>query len=167
MSRISVAELKTMQKTGEARLVGQSKKPRRGRPEEELQRTIILWADAKPYRYPALKWLFHPANGGGRSKAEAGALKACGVRKGVPDLIIPMRFSTTAGLAVELKTPTNSLSEDQREWLVDFHSNGYVVGVARSLEEFEILVQAYYGMRPNDDSLPGNHEIFNYKRKAI
>lgn len=77
---------------------------RRDRPEERLHRAVVAYLRAalpKP-------WLaFHPANGGARSKAEAGVFKALGVLAGMPDLIVlgpPSRV-----VAIELKAPPKPL----------------------------------------------------------
>ena len=55
------------------------------RPEEQLHRSLVAYlrmALPKP-------WLvLHVPNGGGRSKAEAGILKAMGVLAGMPDLLV-------------------------------------------------------------------------------
>lgn len=55
------------------------------RPEEQLHKACVAYLQAslpKP-------WLcFHVPNGGGRSKAEAGILKAMGVVAGMPDLFV-------------------------------------------------------------------------------
>lgn len=55
------------------------------RAEEKLQRQLVAYLRAA---LPAPWIVFHPANGGGRSKAEAGILKAMGVLAGVPDLFV-------------------------------------------------------------------------------
>jgi len=55
------------------------------RPEETLHRGVVrvlLLA-----RAPGVSW-YHPANGGSRNAAEAGKLKALGVRPGVPDIAL-------------------------------------------------------------------------------
>lgn len=55
------------------------------RPEQALQKSVIQYLDTV---LPATAWAFHVPNGGGRSKIEAGILKAMGVRPGIPDLCI-------------------------------------------------------------------------------
>lgn len=84
------------------------------RSEERLQRELVAYlrvALPKP-------WLvFHVPNGAGRSKAEAGILKAMGVLAGVPDLFVvgPLpkgavafwseATQATSLIAIELKAP--------------------------------------------------------------
>lgn len=55
------------------------------RPEEALHRACVAYLRAALPK-PWLCW--HNANGGGRSKAEAGILKALGVLAGMPDLFV-------------------------------------------------------------------------------
>ena len=55
------------------------------RPEENLHRACVAYLRAALPK-PWLCW--HTANGGGRSKAEAGILKAMGVLAGMPDLFV-------------------------------------------------------------------------------
>lgn len=156
MTTISIEEFRSGKL--KARLPGQKVSQKPGKPEEILHRAIVQWADAKVNRIPELKYLFHSPNGGGRSKAEAGALKACGVKKGVPDLLLPLKSPFFSGLAVELKAGKNTTSSEQRDWLTRLELTGYVVGVARSIEDFEFLVQAYLG-KTHYQHHPGYTEI--------
>ena len=55
------------------------------RPEENLHKACVQYLRASLPK-PWLCW--HTANGGGRSKAEAGILKAMGVLAGMPDLFV-------------------------------------------------------------------------------
>lgn len=55
------------------------------RPEEALHKACVAYLRAALPK-PWLCW--HSANGGGRSKAEAGILKAMGVVAGMPDLFV-------------------------------------------------------------------------------
>lgn len=145
-SRISAKEYRDMmavkQKTsatGERRTVN--------RPEEDLHRACIAWADSPDVRsvYPDLEYLFHSPNGGGRSRAEAGVMKACGVRAGVPDLMLTLPSRHFTGMAVELKSPVGRLSDAQSNWLNKLSTGGYLVAVARTLDDFKLVVQTYCG----------------------
>ena len=87
------------------------------RSEEALQRALC--AELRIRLMPP--WMFwHTPNGGARSKAEAGMLKATGVKAGIPDLFVcgpdHIREETRAGvegvrwtapklIALELKAP--------------------------------------------------------------
>lgn len=55
------------------------------RPEEQLHKACVAYLRASLPK-PWITW--HTPNGGGRSKAEAGILKAMGVLAGMPDLFV-------------------------------------------------------------------------------
>lgn len=106
---------------------------RRG--EEMLQRAVFEWIFHMEKRYPVLQYAFHVPNGGARSKAEGGVLKACGVRSGIPDILIPVQNGRYHGLALELKYDKNKTSENQVRWLGLFADAGYLTGVAYTTDE--------------------------------
>ena len=140
-------------------------KPHKAKPEEVLHRACFQLVELLQPQYPILEYLFHSPNGGGRSKAEAGALKAMGVRSGVPDLQLPFPSHYFKGLGIELKAGKNTLTNDQRDWLQVASKNGWLVGVARTLEEFDELLKAFLSNKQCRDnkSMPGWNEIFNSK----
>lgn len=70
-------------------------------------------------------YLFAIPNGGGRSKAEAGRLKAEGVKAGVSDTMLPLKRQGCAGLWLELKAPGKKPTPDQRAWLLRMARAGY------------------------------------------
>lgn len=82
-----------------------------------------------------LNMAFHIPNGGTRNKAEAGKLKAMGVKAGVPDIFLPVPRGPYHGLFVELKRPADRgksvgiVSEAQMEWLRRLQDQGYYVAV--------------------------------------
>lgn len=84
------------------------------RDEERLQKQLV--AELR-LRLPKPWLVFHPANGGGRSKAEAGILKAMGVLAGVPDLFVigpPCVNSHASVFALELKAPPRTLKSGKQ-----------------------------------------------------
>ncbi len=74
--------------------------------------------------------MFHPANGGRRSKAEAGRLKGMGVLPGVPDLIA---IVDGRAFGLEVKTETGRLSVAQKAMAERFRRAGCEYEVARSI----------------------------------
>lgn len=118
-------------------------KVKRATPEEDLHRSCIEWVVLSKARYPILKWMTHVPNGGKRSKGEGGKLKALGVKPGYPDLTLPRKHKQWTGLAIELKSPTGRVTPEQQEWLDAFEEDGYLVGVARTLDEFLRLLGGY------------------------
>jgi hypothetical protein len=92
---------------------------------------------------PILSRLFAIANGGARgddqrSKAiRGGQLKAEGVKKGVPDIMLPAPWGDRkyCGLLIEMKRPTTeaqrkgATSAEQDDWIAYLRSAGYAVSV--------------------------------------
>jgi len=71
--------------------------------EHDEQVTVIEWADNHTRQFKELAWLFAIPNGGHRSKAQAGKLKAEGVRAGVADLCLPIARRGYNALYIEMK----------------------------------------------------------------
>lgn len=70
-------------------------------------------------------------NGGGRSKREAGRLKAEGVRAGVSDIFCALPSAGQHGLWIEMKSLTGCASREQAEWLSVGARLGYAGAVCR------------------------------------
>lgn len=136
MESISITDYREMLQGGsKVNLTGSTKK-KRNAPEEDLHRACVEWADLAAGRYPLLRRMIHVPNGGKRSKGEAGKMKAMGVKKGVPDLLLPLPSGGYAGLAVELKAHGGKVTSEQDEWLDCFGQAGWLTGVCYSLQEF-------------------------------
>lgn len=137
---ISIAEYKNLLKQGCV-----VKARRKQQPEEDLQRACMEWVAFNRAAHPRLKWMIHVPNGGKRPRGEAGKLKAMGVKKGVLDILLPRPSPRRRwmGLAIELKSSTGRLSEDQVDWLEVHAEDGWCTGVARTLEQFIALVETY------------------------
>lgn len=152
--RISAADYRdlvakgTLSWPGSAASSKASKGAQRASPEEDLHRSCFEWADLQTPRHPILHYLVHVPNGGARSKGEAGKLKAMGTKPGIPDFILPRARGSWRGLALELKSDTGRLSDDQKFWLRGLEAEGYLVSVCRSLEVFEALVRAFLNGQP-------------------
>lgn len=97
--------------------------------EEAIQRHVVAMVAARACPN-ALVW--HPANGGRRSKAEAGRFKALGVVAGIPDLVA---IAEGRVFGLELKTANGRLSDAQREMAARWRAAGGEYAVARSVAE--------------------------------
>lgn len=99
--------------------------------EHNLQCACVRWFT---YQHPELAGLlFAVPNGGARSKATAGRLKAEGVVAGVADLILlvprPAPAYPYLALCIEMKTKTGRQSPEQKEWQAKVESHGYKYAV--------------------------------------
>lgn len=133
----------------------------RANPEESLQRTIFEEVFLREKLDRRLRYLHHIPNGGARSAAEGGILKATGVRKGVSDLCLPLSSPCKKwkGIYCECKSDRGVLSDDQRGWLQEMSRDGYLVGLVRSPDEFWQLYEIYLGLR-SEKIAPGILEIW-------
>ena len=121
--------------------------------EHNLQCACVRWFNLQWPEYSGL--LFAVPNGGARSKATAGRLKAEGVVPGVADLILlkphfrkGVYFSDMIpfdafGLCIEMKTAKGRQSPEQKEWQLNVEKYGYKYAVCRSLDEFMAVVNGY------------------------
>lgn len=87
---------------------------------------------------PALAFIFAIPNGGERHIAVAAKLRAEGVKRGVPDIMLPLRNSTHCGLFIEMKQGgkrKGQVSQYQREFIDFLHQNSYMAVVCYSWAE--------------------------------
>ena len=86
--------------------------------EAQHQAAVIKWSQ-QPHiraRYPELALLFHIPNGGTRDAVEGKHLKQQGVKKGVPDLCLPVPKGIYHALYIEMKTEKGRTTSDQEWW---------------------------------------------------
>lgn len=114
-------------------------------PKEDVeQEQLFMWAAWSSGKYPELKLMHHIPNGGGRSKAEAGKLKATGVKAGVPDIFLPCARGGYHGLYIEMKRVKGGrLSPEQREMILLLEKQGYKVAVCRGMEMARDVIIKY------------------------
>lgn len=111
---------------------------RKKHPEDDLQRFVVDLLRAKAF--PDVIW-FHPPNGGGRSKAEAGIFKALGVLAGVADIVII--YAKAPGAFLELKSSKGSLNASQKAFKARCEGLGLRYAVARSPEEASAILWSW------------------------
>lgn len=104
--------------------------------EAQEQMTLFSWAAMQSGKYPELNLLYHVPNGGSRHKAEAGRLRAEGVKAGVPDLCLPVARGQYHGLYIELKRQRGGRTSDhQSEWLDALSAQGYKAALCYGWEQ--------------------------------
>ena len=111
--------------------------------ESEEQQMLMEWAEIMQRRIPELRLLFHIPNGGARSKATAGKLKAEGVKTGVPDLFLPVARGGFYGLFIEMKIKPNKTTENQDKWIAALKEQGYAVEVCYGWRAASQVLEAY------------------------
>jgi hypothetical protein len=100
------------------------------------QRELVRWFRQT---WPDVR-IFAIPNGGARSKATAGRLKAEGVASGVPDLFVP-----AWRLWVEMKRAKGgSLSPEQKDWIKYLEGVGYWVIVGKGADHAKQQISAFF-----------------------
>ena len=118
-------------------------------PSEESEQIILFqWADVKAARYPVLKLLHAIPNGGFRILQTAVKLKRQGVKKGVPDICLPVAAHGYHGLYIELKRRVGGrLSVEQKSWLNALNAQGYKAEVCKGFDEAANIIKDYLDIR--------------------
>ncbi|CAB4154943.1 VRR-NUC domain containing protein [uncultured Caudovirales phage] len=126
------------------------------RSEEREQARVVKWSHKREVRelMPELRWLHHSPNGGKRDGLAGAQMTALGVKRGFPDLILPVAAGSHAGLAIEMKSETGSLTSEQREWLAHYAAQGWVALVCRSAEEAKDALCSYLSILTSPGSCP-------------
>ena len=93
-------------------------------PEHDAQVALFDWMKIHEANWPMLRFCAAIPNG---DKITAALLKQEGVRRGVPDLVLPCKDVTGRypGLWIELKYGRNKLSPEQQEWLTWLAAQGF------------------------------------------
>lgn len=107
---------------------------------------LMQWAALSGIK--ELKWLTHIPNGGARDKREGAKFKAMGVKRGIPDYILPLPVQTSfgeawAGLWLEIKVGKNYPTDDQVAWHQYLNGVGYKCYVCYGWEEARDKLLAY------------------------
>ena len=94
--------------------------------ERQHQQAVMKWARQPSIRerWPELALLHHIKNETTGGAAEVAADKAMGVKKGVPDLCLPVARGGFHGLYIEMKTPSGKASAAQRWWVTRLTEQG-------------------------------------------
>lgn len=122
---------------------------------EHYEQVRILWHFEQ--HNPALYALLHATpNGGQRSKATAGKMKAEGQKAGYPDMSLDSPRGAYHGMRLELKFGKNRVSDDQKKWLRTLDAEGYYCAVAYGHAEAISLLVGYW-------NLPAGAKMPEYK----
>lgn len=112
--------------------------------EFQEQECLFKWAAQPSIReqYPELKFLFHIQNENPDAKRRAISNRG-GVKKGVPDLFLPVPYGKYHGLWIEMKSMTGRASTEQIWWIDHLNANGYHAVVCRGWQEASEVILWY------------------------
>lgn len=114
--------------------------------EAQHQATLFKWTLAVRQKYPELKLMHHIPNGGSRDKIEAVNLKRQGVKRGVPDLHLPVARGIYHSLYIELKTEKGKTTPEQDWWIEELSMQGNLCKVCRGWDSARQVIEYYLGL---------------------
>ncbi len=119
--------------------------------QSELTEQIKLfeWARQNERFIPELRMLHHIPNEGKRTNGAV--LKAAGVRRGMPDVVLPVGRKGYSALYIELKFGDNRPTKEQREIMAALRRLGNKAEICRSAEEAREIIRHYLAKADNFD----------------
>lgn len=116
--------------------------------ESTEQQHLFQWARMMSGAHPELALMYKITNEGRRSRANGARMVAEGMKKGVPDICLPVARGGHHGLYIELKRERNSrVTREQLEWIEALMDQGYAAAVCRGCDEAIRLITDYLAGR--------------------
>ena len=108
------------------------------------QQYLFQWARMQAGRWPELEMLYHVPNEGKRNPAAGARLVAEGLKRGVPDICLPVARGGCHGLYIGLKRGRGRVvSREQERWIRALAQEGYCAAVCRGWEAAAKLILRY------------------------
>lgn len=118
-----------------------------GKPTEDLiQATFFQWVYLCEQIHPELQLCFAIPNGGTRNIREAIKFKRTGVRKGVPDVFLPVPKGEYKGLWIEFKSDKGEQTVAQIIYFEQLKNQGYRCEICRDQNTAIAVVKTYLGL---------------------
>ena len=116
--------------------------------EAQHQAAVIKWSQQPTIRekWPELKLLYHIKNETKEGPKQVAIDRRQGVRKGVPDLCLPVARGEYHGLYIELKTEVGKPSDAQNWWGEQLAGQGYFWGVCHGWESATRVLELYLNL---------------------
>ena len=104
--------------------------------ENQHQTALFKWSRQPKIRaaFPELKMLFHIKNETREGAAQVAVDRAMGVKKGVPDLCLPVARGKYHALYIEMKTEKGRTTKEQEWWLEALREAGSCACLCRGWE---------------------------------
>lgn len=111
--------------------------------ESDHQQALFVWAAYSSGQFPELELMYSIPNGAHVSDRNRKRLICEGLKKGMPDIHLPVARGNYSSMYLELKTPKGKLSEFQKNRIHLLEKAGNYCTVSKSFEESVILIQSY------------------------
>lgn len=116
--------------------------------ETQEQIALMMWCEFQKNVHPELDLIFHIVNEGKRSVRTGAELKRMGMKKGVPDICLPVPKGTYHGLWIELKADkTKRATKEQKEWLIKLTEQGYKAVVCYGADDAVTVIKEYLNLK--------------------
>ena len=117
--------------------------------EHREQVRLFAWAEWARIEWPELGLLFAVPNGGARDVVTGKRLKDEGVKRGVPDVWLPVARQGYHGLVIELKADERKRpSKEQERWIRELMEQGYLAVVCPGCEAAKGVLRSYLDPDP-------------------
>lgn len=117
--------------------------------ETQHQINVVKWSQQPHIRecWPELALLFHIKNETTEGAQRVAVDRAMGVKKGVPDLFLPVARGQYHGLFIELKNETGRVNDAQEWWGTKLTENGYFWEVCHGWESATRVIEWYLSLK--------------------
>lgn len=120
----------------------------KGQSESQHQMAVMKWTQQESIRrkWPELKLLFHIPNERYCTPQQGKNLQRMGVKRGVPDLFLPVPRGRYKGLWLEMKTERGTTTDDQEWWGRQLQGQGYMWEVCHGWESAVRVLEWYLSL---------------------
>lgn len=117
--------------------------------EAQHQMAVIKWSQQPSIRsrWPELALLFHIKNETTEGPKAVMIDRKMGVKKGVPDLCLPIPHGRYHGLYIEMKTDDGRASSEQKWWGEQLLAQGYMWEVCHGWESAIRVLEWYLSLK--------------------
>lgn len=116
--------------------------------ESEEQQHLFNWARLATGYYPELALMYHIPNEGKRKITTGRRMVAEGLKKGVPDICLPVPRGDYHGLYIEMKRQSGSTpTTDQLDWIENLSRQGYQATWCRGWEAASRVITEYLNQK--------------------
>ena len=119
---------------------------KRSEPEAQEQREFFHLVRSLEPIYPELQMVRSDQAGMRTHPAQAQKAKAGGMRRGFPDIDVPIAKGGYTGMHIEMKSERGQLTEDQKWWLAQLRDQGRKCVVCRSARQAWEELSKYLGI---------------------
>lgn len=95
-------------------------------------------------RWPELDLMYHVPNEGKRTRATGGRMRAEGLKRGIPDVCLPVPRCGYHGLYIEMKRQRGGkVTEEQADKISKLRAQGYRVEICKGFHPAADLIEQY------------------------